>query len=139
VARCVFANRHRGRPLNSVVRQPKGSSNVTTIEVFAEAAFQIVTKADEVKDVVIRISKPLKRMENGLELWDAWLYVDPGLPNPRKPRTGFTSFDAIVRAVSDSRLVLVNELQAKKIIAPYLANPATGDTGHLSIKDFYQL
>lgn len=107
--------------------------------VIGETEFEVVLKDGSRQRVRVQISMPSPKTEDGITQWECWLVVDPGMPNPRKPCRGFTSFDAILEAIAVCRLVITKELGAREVVAPYLIDVQSGDDGRLSIKEFFRM
>ena len=104
----------------------------------AESTFSIITADKREQQVRVRISRPVKRLdESGLELWDSWLFVDPGLPKPNIPVTGLTSLDALAKAIFVCKTVLVTELKAKKIRDPVVGPSEPKDGVIVKIGEFF--
>ena len=104
----------------------------------AESTFSIITADAREQQVRVRISRPIKRQdEYGLEVWDSWLFVEPGLPRPLNPITGLTSLDVIAKALFTCKTILVSELKAKKLRDPAIAPFEPKKKGIVTFGEFF--
>jgi hypothetical protein len=115
-----------------------GGKGAAAKDFVAESRFKVIAAGGKETEVRMRVSRPVARKDgNGVEVWDAWLFVDPGLPAPTKPLTGFSSMDVMAKALFVCKTILVNELKAKKIRNLALEPFEPGKKGVVTIGEFF--